>query len=144
MPRHRIFAASRGEALGVVKYVRIILIVLVAILALMRVISGVGMLKVQEWARKLGLVYGGLALVYQAYNVIVQLTIMPRMMEQMQAVGFPTQAMQAGMSVGLVINTLISVLLHGALIYALALPDVAKAFRARPGTETPFDLGDSE
>jgi len=110
----------------------------VAILAVTRIIAGTGMLRLQESARVLGIVYGALALVYQGFNVIVQAVVMPRVMEQMHAAGLPVEAMRMGMGVGLVANTLLSVALHGGLIAVLLMPDVVKAFRRQPGDEVPF------
>jgi hypothetical protein len=129
------------------------------VLALMMIVSGIGLLMMQAWARVLAIVYAILSIlvtigsvIYSAAVVLPAMSaIMQDMMNQVAkqagpgAGGPPAaamgQVMQGAMIIGVVLNALVIVYPILVLVIML-LPSVAAAFAGRPVRRAPKEPED--
>ncbi len=107
--------------------------------ALALLASGIGLLQVKEWARKLGV---GLAVYYilfsfvgAAMQIVVMRPVMQRMMQDLAGTGAEQGAMMGGMvggMIGGVFGVVISLVIYGLVIYFLTRPEIVTACRTEP------------
>jgi hypothetical protein len=124
-------------------------IVVSLILCLLLLISGIGLLSMQPWARFLSLTASILALLLNVWTVIFQIAFVnPAMQNRLGSADHPfsraNMAFEATFINFSILGTALVAIIYGtALFITMLLPNVASAFRSGPGPAWYDDFDDA-